>query len=527
VGHLQPSELEALRLDRLDAEARAIAMKHVASCGQCSKALDVSVGSASTQISGPDSRPLMLPTPTLVGRQVGVYRVLEPLGEGGMGTVYSAYHPELDRVVALKVLRPVGPSDSDQQARMMREAVAMAKLSHPNVVTLHDVGSFEGKVFLVMERVEGQTLADWLTAKERAPRDIVRRFFEAGKGLGAAHAAGLVHRDFKPANVLVSKRGRVMVTDFGLARAAGDTKELSTLSEGPAAMSSPLRTPVTRAGAIVGTPEYMAPEQLVGTAPDPRADQFAFCVSLYEALYHQRPYATLDAMLYKPVPVEPPRTRRVPRAVRRVLQKGLSLKPPERFESMQALLDELGNTSLATDLRVEARARVAQLRVAGVLLFLGLAVVLGRVMGLADWRADELPLAGYAAAAALVAAFIRKRRARAFLDFLGPVADCAAIGLLQGLTLPISPHPAGVAGWSLGLFVLIVVLSALPLRVSAVAVTVVAATVAEGALQREAAVGWGAVGASAIVLALAGAAMTWVILRMDHILAEWSRPADE
>src|SRR5690606_1441989 len=232
------------------------------------------------------------------GATIGRYVVLAPLGRGAMGTVLAALDPELDRKVALKVLHET--ARGGDRARLQREAQALARLSHPNVMILHDVGTWVDPaggrhVFLAMELVVGHTLSDWLASAPRSVDAIVAVFAQAGRGLAAAHAAGLVHRDFKPHNVLVGSDGRVRVTDFGLARSFGeDTRPPITVDTHTGPISLPelaLHETLTRTGEWVGTPAYMAPEQLQGGAADPRADQFAFCVALYEALHGQRPFA--------------------------------------------------------------------------------------------------------------------------------------------------------------------------------------------------------------------------------------------
>jgi tetratricopeptide (TPR) repeat protein/predicted Ser/Thr protein kinase len=308
-----------------------------------------------------------------LGRGVGLarYVVLNKLGSGGMGVVYAAYDPELDRKVALKLLRADAAEESSSQAaraRLLREAQAMARLSHPNVIAVHDVGTLDQQIFIAMEFVEGQTLTRWLKEKERAARHIVEVFVQAGRGLAAAHAAGLVHRDFKPDNVLIGNDGRVKVLDFGLARAAEDGAGLAPtlpaqLEDGP---SSPraLETPLTRSGAILGTPAYMSPEQLLGKLTDPRTDQFSFCVALYEALYGERPFhgdslETLAQQLTRGKIKEVEKPSRVPARVRQVLRRGLRPSPDERYPSMQALLEELGKDPRAFRRRALAAASVA------------------------------------------------------------------------------------------------------------------------------------------------------------------------
>jgi tetratricopeptide (TPR) repeat protein len=299
------------------------------------------------------------------GALVGRYVVLQPLGAGGMGAVYAAYDSELDRRVALKFLRHVATeADADpRRARLMREAKAMARLSHPNVVTIYDVGiATDGRVFLAMEVVDGGTLGDWLEAAPRSWREIVRVLCEAGEGLAAAHRAGMIHRDFKLANVLFGKDGRARVTDFGLARSPADepwdeTASGSARSPGAAA-SGPLALPpsanssgslskLTLTGALMGTPGYMAPEQYTNEVEiDARADVFAFSATLYRALYGVRPFEgeTVEEIAKATVRGrvrEAPGGGDVPAWVRKVLLWGLATERDARPASMTELLAAL------------------------------------------------------------------------------------------------------------------------------------------------------------------------------------------
>jgi serine/threonine protein kinase len=224
-----------------------------------------------------------------VGDTIGRYVVLRRIGAGGMGVVFAAYDPQLDRRVALKLLRTgIGLGEGEARARLVREAQAIAQLSHPHVVAVYDVGTaVGGDVYIAMEFVEGDTLTSWLRAWDRTWREVVAIFLDAGRGLAAAHAVGLLHRDFKPDNVLVGADGRVRVTDFGLARslmAAAEDGELQPTPELAA-----LRVTLTATGAVMGTPRYMAPEQLAGKDVSAAADQFSFCVALYEAVYGVHP----------------------------------------------------------------------------------------------------------------------------------------------------------------------------------------------------------------------------------------------
>ena len=226
---------------------------------------------------------------------VGRYVVIGKLGAGGMGVVYAAYDPELDRKVAVKLLRAGVGASVDARTRLLREAQALARLAHPNVVAVHDTGSVGERVWLAMEFIDGQTLAAWCAAQPQRRsrwREVLAVMMRAGRGLQAAHAAGLVHRDFKPDNVMVGVDGRVCVMDLGLAR---HDRNGSTRAGEPAwhpgAGQGVLSLHLTQAGAVMGTPSYMAPEQFEGAEVTPAADVFAFSVTLWEALYGVRPFA--------------------------------------------------------------------------------------------------------------------------------------------------------------------------------------------------------------------------------------------
>jgi eukaryotic-like serine/threonine-protein kinase len=278
------------------------------------------------------------------GDAIGRYVVLAQVGVGGMGVVYAAYDPELDRKVALKLLRKLRGGREVARARLIREAQALARLTHPNVVAVYDAGAFEDQVFLAMEFAEGGTVSEWLKSERRSWREVRDTYLSAGRGLSAAHARGLVHRDFKPDNVLVGRDGRVLVTDFGLARALGRA-DLDSASPSP----SPPTPTLTQSGAVLGTPGYMAPEQDRGQEADARSDQYSFCVALYEGLLGARPGQ----------PLPEPR-REVPARLEQILARGLAEDPQQRFPSMDALLDEL-----ALDPRVRRRRILA---VAGIAL---------------------------------------------------------------------------------------------------------------------------------------------------------------
>jgi eukaryotic-like serine/threonine-protein kinase len=274
------------------------------------------------------------------GTAIRRYVVLERLGAGGMGVVYAAYDYGLDRRIALKLVRDRGGEAA--RARLVREAQALAKLSHPNVVTVYDVGEHDGEVYVAMELVEGSSLRAWLAAKPRDWRAVLEVFRRAGAGLAAAHAAGIVHRDVKPDNIFIDGGGAVRVGDFGLARIDQDsvtTGEVTPHSGGAA---------MTLTGTVMGTPPYMSPEQHAGRREiDARTDQFGFCVALYEALYGARPFAgddsaALCAAIAAGRLTAPETGREVPGWIRRAIVRGLAADPAARFPSMTALLVELG-----------------------------------------------------------------------------------------------------------------------------------------------------------------------------------------
>ena len=279
------------------------------------------------------------PANVVAGQKLGRYTLLERLGAGAMGVVYRATDRELGRDVALKQLhRP----DEALTERLVREARSMAQVNHPNVVAIYDVGTADGVTYIAMEMVSGDSLRAWQKESRTVP-EIVEAYVSAGHGLAAAHAAGIVHRDFKPDNVLVGRDGRVRVTDFGLASSRpGDDHERSPSSS---TMMSDVN--LTTSGSVLGTPAYMAPEQFVGGNVDARTDQFNFCVALYEALYGQRPFEGKtfeelgDSVCEGRVRSAPPGAR-ISRGLRAIILRGLSAKPGDRYPTMEHMLEELG-----------------------------------------------------------------------------------------------------------------------------------------------------------------------------------------
>mgnify|MGYP002619552931 CR=1 FL=1 len=283
-------------------------------------------------------------------QQVGRFVLEGRLGAGGMGVVFAAWDPQLDRKVALKILKSPD-AGSRASSRLLREARALAKLRHPNVVAVHEVGLHGDEVFIAMDFIEGCTLRQWLKSP-RAWREIVELFIAAGRGLAAAHDVGLVHRDFKPDNVLIDAHGTPYVADFGVARMGREserqgepTNEARGFFDSTPSMPD-VDSPLTEVGAVVGTPAYMAPEQLDGRPVDARSDQFSYCATLYEALFGIRPYASeslaelIDA-IERHALAQPDDTRSVPRWLRRAVVRGLAVRPEDRFGSLHELLDVL------------------------------------------------------------------------------------------------------------------------------------------------------------------------------------------
>ena len=305
------------------------------------------------------------------GEKIGRFVVVAELGSGGMGAVYAAHDPQLDRQVALKVMRNATGEEEDR-VRMLREGQAMARVTHPNVITVYEVGTEGGMVFLAQELLDGGTLGAWLERpRERAA--IIEKFIAAGRGLAAAHAASLVHRDFKPDNVLLGKDGRVRVADFGLARAASALADTMATNKGGGPPrdhaerdSNPMGA-LTQTGAVMGTPMFMAPEQHKGERADAPSDQFAFCVSLYHALYRAWPFEGKTAPAVADAVIEgrlapAPKNAEVPARLRKILLRGLATDPAARYPSMEALLAEL-----ETETRPKTRSRLPWLVGAAVL----------------------------------------------------------------------------------------------------------------------------------------------------------------
>ncbi len=277
------------------------------------------------------------------GLRLGRYLVLDTLGRGGMGIVYAAYDPVLDRRIALKLLLRDTDDIADStagRARMQREAQALARLTHANVITVHDVGERDGAMYIAMELVDGKTLRDW--QRERPWREVLATYLAAARGLGAAHEAGLVHRDFKPDNVLVGNDGRVRVTDFGLARRAGDLPAEPAVAQPGAQSPSAFASDLTAAGAVMGTVAYMAVEQMDGERSDERSDQCSWCIAAWEAIYDEQPFAAgclavRSAAMKAELPKAPARAN-IPRTVERALARGMLPDAMQRWDNMATLV---------------------------------------------------------------------------------------------------------------------------------------------------------------------------------------------
>ncbi len=396
--HLDAAEITRFLRGQLAPERAAEVERHLATCQPCAQRLSSEEGGATDVLPDQEASyatgaafatpasasapPREAPPPQWVkegrpperGELVGRYLILERVGQGGMGTVYAAWDPDLGRRVAIKLLRTDKQHAEGRtvgQARLLREAQAMARVTHSHVISVYDVGTLGEGVFVAMEFVDGTTLKKWIKEKPHGWREVLDTFLAAGRGLAGAHSVGLVHRDFKPDNVLIGKDGRLRVTDFGLARLAEEGAEppRAALPAGAPVDESPDLAQLTQEGHAVGTLMYMSPEQRRGEAPDARADQFSFCVALYWALFGVWPFdrqrsSAKDAD-YSPAsshkgtsrpsqrtgetrPVdpstgafEPPREVKVPAFIRKAILRGLAPDPKDRFPSMEALLGQL------------------------------------------------------------------------------------------------------------------------------------------------------------------------------------------
>ena len=358
------NEIVAFADGALPAQRRDAIAAHIDGCDECRTLAAEAV----------DDEDVARPPKKLVrGDAVGRFVVIDRVGAGGLGEVFLAYDPELDRRIAIKLLRAATAVHEELHARLVREARAMAKLAHPNVVHVYDVGRQDGRVFIAMEYVEGPTLRTWVDDAARGWTEVRDLFVQAGEGLQAAHDRGIVHRDFKPSNVLIGEEGRARVVDFGLAAAPEGESRPAELKSSAGADED-----LTLTGTILGTPAYMAPEQHRAGTVDARADQFAFCVALFEALYGVRPFggkdlASLEHAKLSAEIQEARRRDRPPPWLRKVVMRGLSPEPEDRYASM---------TDLLLDLTADQRRRRTARTVLGIAL--GVAA-LGGAFGVGTW----------------------------------------------------------------------------------------------------------------------------------------------
>jgi serine/threonine protein kinase len=340
MGCLSENTIQQIVQDDIAPDERTAAELHFNACADCLRAL----AEAAKHVFQDDSQDATVVRHSIPHLQpdarVGRYIIVRMLGEGGMGVVYVARDPQLDRDVALKLVRSASDPSEYAKARTLREAKAMARLNHPNVVAVYDAGEHDGRVFIAMELIaSGRTLDTWLGEQPRSWREIVDMYMAAGRGLAAAHAAGLVHRDFKPQNVLIGSDGRPRVGDFGLARDPFGQSEIDPQQRA----TLPTHATLTQTGAVLGTPAYMAREQFLGGETDARTDQFSFCVAFYEALYKERPYGGASYAEIAERVVESrmqprPKPNGVPEALYLVLGRGLAGAPDARYPTLETLL---------------------------------------------------------------------------------------------------------------------------------------------------------------------------------------------
>lgn len=327
---------------------------------------DMGAGAAEAALREPPSR-------------VGRFRIERRLGAGSMGAVFLAHDPDLDRRVAVKIIGLAQVPGSDHQERLLREAKAMARVQHPNVVTVHEAGILDSHVWIAMEYVKGTTLTAWSHAAHRSWRSVLDIMLAAGEGIAAVHAAGLVHRDIKPDNIMVGEDGRVKVMDFGLVREDAGLTELSRGRRGPAATLDE-----TSAGLLIGTPRYMAPEQYQLQRADAQSDQYSWCVACWEAVYgvHPFPQATLGGLMLAITEgkvAAPPLGREVPNWLNEVLMRGMCVDPALRFASLEELFQAIA------DRRTSFAAAVASKNAAALRIEVWVGLFLVPFFWILDW----------------------------------------------------------------------------------------------------------------------------------------------
>ena len=319
---------------------------------------------------------------SLVGRQIGSYQVLSLLGAGGMGEVYQAHDTKLGRKVAIKVLPPAFVHDPERLSRFQREAKLASSLNHPHIVTVYDVGEYEGRQYLVTEFIDGGTLKDWARTEKRTWRQVVELLTGVADGLAVAHQAGILHRDIKPQNILITKSGYAKLADFGLAKQAGGTAEDDTVLTLSAGQTQP--------GMLLGTVAYMSPEQASGQPLDARSDIFSFGVVLYEMLAGYRPFRgsthleTLQLILHHP---PQPLGKEIPPALQKVVEKALKKDPSDRYQSMREMVVDLRSVtqeSVVSEVTTSSHSKRKQAAAAAMILLMVLAAG-----GLVFWRSRQ------------------------------------------------------------------------------------------------------------------------------------------
>jgi len=284
----------------------------------------------------------------MIGKTISHYRILEKIGEGGMGIVYKAHDTSLDRDVALKFLPLYLTSDSNEKERFHHEARAASALSHPNITTIYEIGEHEGQLFIAMEYVEGRTLKQLVESEPPSVKKALEIAIQVGEGLAAAHEKGIVHRDIKGENVMLTPKGQAKIMDFGLAKVKGATK-------------------LTKAGSTLGTAAYMSPEQAEGEEVDHRSDIFSFGIVLYELLTGKLPFRGEHhaALLYSIVNEDPPPLARFNEKasddLQRIVSKALAKDRDERYQHVDDMLADMRRERKALDYAKTAHARSAEI----------------------------------------------------------------------------------------------------------------------------------------------------------------------
>src|SRR5215470_4122414 len=281
------------------------------------------------------------------------YRIIEPIGAGGMGAVYKAYDNKLQRVVALKVLPPEYVSQQDRRRRFFQEARAASALTHPHILTIYEVGEDDGTPYIAMEHVEGETLRQKIKASKLQLKEAVDIAIQIASGLARAHELGIIHRDLKPENLMLSRDGFAKILDFGLAKLVAE-RERALVADSE--QKTLIRGVETESGTLMGTVNYMAPEQLLGQRVDRRCDVFSFGVVLCEMLTGTAPFVhdnridTMHAILHRDPSFPTDGSVELPFELQRVLAKTLAKTPKDRYQTINELAAELKSIKRDLDL---------------------------------------------------------------------------------------------------------------------------------------------------------------------------------